>query len=78
MKTSPRKPSWRRRSDGPPPAGRAKVIPERPTLLLPYQARWVKDNARLKIAEKARQIGWSWATAYRLVSRKSLTGGLDA
>lgn len=65
-------------------AGRCKVFPApaangREPLLLPYQARWVKDNSRLKIAEKSRQIGWTWATAYRLVSRKALaTARLDA
>jgi phage FluMu gp28-like protein len=41
-------------------------------LLLPYQTRWVRDPARLKIAEKSRQIGWTWATAYGLVARKAL------
>jgi len=52
--------------------GRAKVRPKTDALLLPYQARWVKDPARLKIAEKSRQIGWTWATAYSIVRRKSL------
>lgn len=52
--------------------GRAKNIPARNTLLLPYQAKWVKDSSRLKIAEKSRQIGWTWATAYGLISRKGL------
>ena len=57
---------------------RARNIPERDTLLLPYQARWVRDRARLKLAEKSRQIGWTWATAYELVSRKALaTARLD-
>lgn len=55
-----------------PPTGRAKCIPKKDALLLPYQARWVKDKSRLKIAEKSRQIGWTWATAYGLVSRKAL------
>lgn len=32
------------------------------------------DGSRLKIAEKARQIGWTWATAYSLVRRKALRG----
>ena len=60
-------------------AGAAKNIPARNTLLLPYQAAWVKDNSRLKIAEKSRQIGWTWATGYGLVSRKALdTARLDA
>lgn len=59
--------------------GRAKVIPAKNTLLLPYQAEWVRDRSRLKIAEKSRQIGWTWATGYGLTSRKSLkTAALDA
>jgi phage FluMu gp28-like protein len=53
--------------------GKAKVKPPK-TLLLSYQAKWVKDRARLKIAEKSRQIGWTWASAYGLVSRKALKG----
>jgi len=58
--------------------GRAKNIPA-DTLLLPYQAAWVRDDSRLKIAEKSRQIGWTWATAYGLVRRKSLKSArLDA
>jgi len=52
--------------------GYAKVIPAKDTLLLPYQAKWVRDKSRLKIAEKSRQIGWTWASAYGLVARKSL------
>ena len=58
--------------------GRAKVIPPN-TLLLPYQSRWVMDRSRLKLAVKARQIGWSWASAYSIVRRKSLkSAALDA
>ncbi len=41
---------------------------------LPYQAAWIKDNSRLKLIEKSRQIGMSWATAYALVRRKSRMG----
>lgn len=52
--------------------GFAKVKLEKNTLLLPYQEKWVRDRSRLKIAEKSRQIGWTWATAYRLVREKSL------
>jgi phage FluMu gp28-like protein len=52
--------------------GNAKIKPKRAAILLPYQDRWVKDKSRLKIAEKSRQIGWSWATSYGLVRRKSL------
>ena len=32
--------------------------------LLPYQARWVRDASPIKIAEKSRRIGLSWAEAY--------------
>lgn len=60
-------------------SGRAKNIPERDTLLLPFQAKWVLDPARLKLAEKSRQIGWSWATAYSIVRKKSVADArLDA
>jgi phage FluMu gp28-like protein len=52
-------------------AGRCKVWPKRESLMLGYQARWVKDDSRLKLMEKSRQIGLSWATAYRLVSTTS-------
>jgi phage FluMu gp28-like protein len=52
--------------------GKAKVIPAAGTVLLPYQLKWVQDNSRLKIAEKSRQIGWTWSTACALVRRKCL------
>lgn len=59
-------------------AGKARVRPAG-ALLLPYQAKWVEDQSRLKIAEKSRQIGWTWATAYGLVRRKALADArLDA
>lgn len=59
--------------------GKAKIVPKTGALLLPYQTRWVRDRARLKLALKSRQIGWTWATAYSLVSRKCLErAGRDA
>lgn len=42
-----------------------------PTFFCGYQARWIKDDSRLKLMEKGRQIGLSWSTAYRLVRNKS-------
>ena len=54
--------------------GNAKCVPERETLLLPYQKKWVEDRSRLKLAEKSRQIGWTWATAYDLVRKLSMAG----
>ncbi len=59
--------------------GNAKIIPPSDALLLPYQKRWVLDPARIKVMEKSRQIGISWASAYSLVRRKALADArLDA
>lgn len=53
--------------------GRAKIIPANPdAIFLPYQSRWITDNARLKLMEKGRQIGLSWSTAYATVGRTAL------
>ena len=54
--------------------GNAKIKPDTDALLLPYQRRWVLDPARIKVMEKSRQIGISWASAYSLVRRKTITG----
>lgn len=55
--------------------GNARCIPADPkALFLPYQSRWINDTSRLKLGEKARQIGWSWATAYACVRRTGLKG----
>lgn len=34
-----------------------------PPALLPYQQRWAADNSQLKIAEKSRRVGLTWAEA---------------
>ncbi|GBC62497.1 hypothetical protein DENIS_3469 [Desulfonema ishimotonii] len=55
--------------------GCAKNIPANPdALFLPYQARWIADNSRLKLMEKARQIGLSWTTAYAVDERTAMQG----
>jgi phage FluMu gp28-like protein len=55
--------------------GNARRIPEnREGLFLPYQAAWTKDESRLKLMEKSRQIGISWSTAYTAVERTATTG----
>lgn len=36
---------------------------ESPHILLPYQRRWVADAAPVKVAEKSRRVGFSWAEA---------------
>ena len=55
--------------------GAARNIPANPdALLLPFQARWVKDASRLKLMEKSRQIGLSWSAAYAATERTAARG----
>lgn len=50
--------------------GRAQCIPEdRDAIFLPFQSAWIKDESRLKLMEKSRQIGISWSTAYGAAER---------
>lgn len=59
--------------------GKAKNKPKSDAVLLPYQEAWVRDRARLKLAEKPRQVGWTWASAYGIVRRKAVKSArLDA
>jgi phage FluMu gp28-like protein len=51
-------------------SGKCKIFPQRDVMLLPFQERWVKDNSRLKLCVKSRQVGLSWCTAYRVVRQK--------
>lgn len=52
--------------------GGAKNIPARDTFMLPYQDRWIKDTAIMKIMEKSRRVGISYGSAYEDVRRHSL------
>ena len=55
--------------------GNAKITPKNPDgFFLPYQERWILDGARLKLMEKARQIGISWSTAYACTERTAEEG----
>ncbi len=55
--------------------GGAKIKPANPDgLFLPYQERWIVDRSRLKLMEKARQIGLSWSTAYAADERTAEAG----
>lgn len=55
--------------------GNARCIPaDLKATFLPSQSRWIADTSRLKLAEKSRQIGWSWATAYACVRRTARKG----
>lgn len=53
--------------------GNAKCIPNDPDrTFLPYQWRWVEDESRLKLMEKSRQIGISWASSSAAVDRTGI------
>lgn len=55
--------------------GAARIKPVNPDgLFLPYQERWIVDRSRLKLMEKARQIGLSWSTAYAADERTAEAG----
>lgn len=49
-----------------------------PAVLLPYQAAWAADRARVRIWEKSRRIGASWTCAFESVIEAGReTGGSD-
>lgn len=52
--------------------GKARNIPATDAFLLPYQARWVQDTAIMKLMEKSRRIGISYASAYEDMRRHAL------
>ncbi len=55
--------------------GRAKCIPkDRDAIFLPFQSRWIKDDSRIKLMEKSRQVGISWSTAYGADERAAAQG----
>jgi len=55
--------------------GNARIVPVNPDgLFLSGQERWIKDNSRLKLMEKGRQIGISWSTAYAADERTAKAG----
>jgi phage FluMu gp28-like protein len=55
--------------------GNAKITPANPdAIFLPYQERWILDRNRLKLMEKARQIGLSWSSSYAATERTAEEG----
>lgn len=46
-----------------------------PAVLLPYQQRWIADQSQLKVAEKSRRIGLTWAEASDNVLTAAATSG---
>ena len=33
---------------------------------LPYQEAWINDNSPLKVAEKSRRVGFTYASSYQI------------
>jgi phage FluMu gp28-like protein len=58
-----------------PVASAAQQALQAPAALLPYQQRWVADSATLKIAEKGRRVGLTWAEAADDVLIAAAMGG---
>ena len=55
--------------------GNAQIIPANTAgIFLPFQSKWVTDNSRLKLMEKSRQVGISWASAYAADERTAAQG----
>lgn len=60
-------------------------VPEKPMTMAdialnyftPYQSRWINDESRLKLCEKSRRIGMTYATSFRRVYKAMTTPGLD-
>ena len=42
----------------------------RKAILLPYQVRWIDDESPMKLGDKSRRTGWTWAEAYDAVRRR--------
>ena len=44
---------------------------------MPYQEAWINDESPLKIAEKSRRVGFTYASSYRMfhkcLTRKNFT-----
>lgn len=47
------------------------------TYFMPYQAAWIQDESHLKICEKGRQIGLSYADSYDSVRKAAMKSGKD-
>jgi phage FluMu gp28-like protein len=41
---------------------------------LPYQVKWIRGPHPIVVAEKARRIGWTYASSYRAVERRTRLG----
>jgi len=56
---------------------RRPVVDDDGAVLLPYQQRWLADTSKVKVVEKSRRIGLSWAEACDSVLCAAATSGMD-
>ncbi|MDF0606641.1 terminase family protein [Neisseriaceae bacterium TC5R-5] len=55
----------------------AQRLERAPTVLLPYQQRWCADTTPVKVMEKSRRIGLSWAEAADSALLSARQNGMD-
>ena len=63
-------------------AGEQKIAPSMihtvaRDVLLPYQVRWIADDAAVKVAEKSRRVGITWAEAADAALSAAAAAGMD-
>ncbi|MGH8338319.1 MAG: hypothetical protein ACRETL_16185, partial [Gammaproteobacteria bacterium] len=46
-------------------------------VLLPYQIKWLADEAQVKVAEKSRRVGITWAEAADSALKAAAQKGMD-
>lgn len=56
---------------------RQPIVADDGAVLLPYQQRWIADTSKVKVVEKSRRIGLSWAEACDAVLCAAATSGMD-
>jgi phage FluMu gp28-like protein len=52
-----------------PSAGPVRSTSPAQQFFLPYQAGWIVDESPMKLAEKSRRVGYTYATSYRCVQK---------
>ncbi len=59
------------------PAAHTQMEKKLSKYFLPYQVAWIKDESRMRFAEKSVRIGWTFADAYKNVRKRLLHKNRD-
>ena len=55
--------------------GNARILPANPgAVFIDYQSEWIADKSRIKLAQKGRQLGFSWCAAYECDEETAVEG----